>query len=110
MLLHVVVLKSLDPPPGLRHWFRSVSAALVSNNFALVTDSYEKTIFQVDLSSDSHNFTAIALEGLKNPIAVDYDPVDSKIYFTDVIAKRVVRANLDGTEMEDLAVDYVVGE
>ncbi|PIK59538.1 putative low-density lipoprotein receptor-related protein 2 [Apostichopus japonicus] len=84
------------------------TGALVSNNFALVTDSYEKTIFQVDLSSDSHNFTAIALEGLKNPIAVDYDPVDSKIYFTDVIAKRVVRANLDGTEMEDLAVDYVV--
>ncbi|KAJ8030547.1 Low-density lipoprotein receptor-related protein 4 [Holothuria leucospilota] len=81
---------------------------LQEDNFALVTDSYRKTVYQVDMTSDSFNYTPIALDGLKNPIAVDYDPVEKKIYFTDVLRQTISRANLNGTGMEDIASDNVM--
>lgn len=55
---------------------------------------------------------------LKRPVAVDYDPVEGKIYWTDVNLKRVARAFPNGSSFEviahigvdtpgGLAVDYV---
>lgn len=55
---------------------------------------------------------------ISGPVAVDYDPVEGKVYWTDVILKLVARAFLNGSSVEviahinvdapkGLAVDYV---
>ena len=43
-------------------------------------------------------FHAIPLSGHDNPIAVDYDPIGRKVYWTDVASKIIKRANLNGSE------------
>ncbi|XP_071041955.1 low-density lipoprotein receptor-related protein 1B [Parasteatoda tepidariorum] len=56
------------------------------------------------ISLDTPDYTDVILEidGLKHAIAVDYDPVDKKIYWTDGEAKVIRRAGLNGTGCEDL--------
>ena len=76
----------------------------------------EDTIFVADLreskiwkaSLDTLDFMALPLDNTPNPVAVDYDPVDHKLYWTDVALKSISRANLDGTEQE-VVVPYLSG-
>ena len=44
---------------------------------------------------------------ISRPVAVDYDPVESKIYWTDVTLKLVARALPNGTSVEVLAHNNV---
>ena len=69
---------------------------MVHDNFLLVTDSSKKAVFQIDLLAGSA--WKIPLPRLTNPIAVVFDPVESKIYWTDVQDKVIKRSNLDGTQ------------
>lgn len=39
----------------------------------------------------------------RGPVAVDYDPVEDKIYWTDVTLKRVARAFPNGSSFEVMA-------
>ena len=71
-------------------------SAMVQDNFLLVTDSRKKAIFQIDLIAGSA--WKIPLARLNSPIAVVFDPVESKIYWTDVTDKVIKRSNLDGTQ------------
>ena len=71
-------------------------SAMVQDNFLLVTDSRKKAIFQIDLIAGSA--WKIPLPRVNNPIAVVFDPVESKIYWTDVTDKVIKRSNLDGTQ------------
>ena len=69
---------------------------MVQDNFLIVTDSRLKAIFQIDLIAGSA--WKIPLPRLNSPIAVVFDPVESKIYWTDVRDKVIKRSNLDGTQ------------
>lgn len=44
---------------------------------------------------------------ISRPVAVDYDPVEDKIYWTDVTLKLVARAFPNGTSVDILAHDDV---
>ena len=68
------------------------------DNFLLVTDSSKKAVYQIDLLAGSA--WRIPLPRLTNPIAVVFDPVESKIYWTDVQDTVIKRSNLDGTQEE----------
>ena len=69
---------------------------MVQDNFLLVTDSRKKAVFQLDMLAGSA--WKIPLPRLSSPIAVVFDPVESKIYWTDVHDKVIKRSNLDGTQ------------
>ena len=53
------------------------------------------------ISLDTPDYTDIVLdiENIKHAIAISYDPVDIKIYWTDVEQHAIQRANLDGSSM-----------
>ncbi|KAI0216291.1 hypothetical protein LSAT2_031673 [Lamellibrachia satsuma] len=71
---------------------------VVQDNFLLVTDSLSHGLFQIDLSAGSG--LKIPLSQQTNPIAIAYDHMYSKIYWTDVQDKVIKRSNLDGTVEE----------
>ncbi|KAK2173115.1 hypothetical protein NP493_903g01036 [Ridgeia piscesae] len=73
---------------------------LVQDNFLLVTDSNEHGVVQIDLSAG--NVWKVPLSQQSNPIALAYDPLHSKIYWTDVQDKLIKRSNLDGTNEESV--------
>ena len=68
------------------------------DNFLLVADSVNHGLFQIDLSGAT--VWRIPLSFLVYPVAVAYDPLDSKVYWTDGLEKRIKRSNLDGTVEE----------
>lgn len=53
------------------------------------------------ISLDTLDFTTVVLNihGVRNSVAVDYDPVDRMVYWTDDNVRAVRRARLDGTGM-----------
>ncbi|KAL8625952.1 hypothetical protein ACOMHN_012544 [Nucella lapillus] len=70
------------------------SSANPPSRFLLFTDTGNRGIYRMDLNS--HSFITIPLAGHQNPIAIDYDPVEGRIYWTDVSAKEIRSAGLDG--------------
>ena len=48
----------------------------------------------------TYSFITIPLGGHVNPIAIDYDPMGGRIYWTDVAAKQIRSASLDGADNE----------
>ncbi|CAH1782417.1 unnamed protein product [Owenia fusiformis] len=71
---------------------------VVYDNFILLTDTYHKEVFQLDLSTN--NVQTIPLSGHGNTIAVTYDPKDFRIYWTDVTSQVIKRAFLNGFQEE----------
>lgn len=72
----------------------------------------------VYLDSPDHTFKTLPLKHVSYTIAVDYDPVDGYIYWTDDTVQKIQRAKLDGSQQQDvisleiqhpdgLAVDWV---
>ena len=51
------------------------------------------------ISLDTPDFTDVVLQynNIKHTIAVDYDPVDGYVYWTDDEVRTIKRARLDGT-------------
>ncbi|KAK3087601.1 hypothetical protein FSP39_008130 [Pinctada imbricata] len=72
------------------------SSAKIPNNFLLITDTVNKTIYRMDLSSGG-SYVDIPLHNHDNPIAIDYDPIQDYIYWTDVGSHQIRKAKLDGT-------------
>lgn len=75
-------------------------------------------ICMVYLDSPDHTFKTLPLKHVAYTIAVDYDPIDGFIYWTDDTVQKIQRAKLDGSQQEDvitleiqhpdgLAVDWV---
>ena len=64
------------------------------DNFLLFTDTRQKGIFRMDMTSNS--YVRIPLTLNDNPISIDYDPVDGRIYWTDVGLKQIRSATIDG--------------
>ena len=51
-------------------------------------------------SLDTFDFTPLMLRDIQRPVAVDYDPVEHKLYWSDIRRGIISRTNLDGTEQE----------
>ncbi|XP_077998234.1 uncharacterized protein LOC144451304 [Glandiceps talaboti] len=67
--------------------------------FLLVADS-QGVIFQIDLLSPTLDYAQLPLSGVTNPIALDYDFEEGKVYWTDVTLKTINMALLDGTQQQ----------
>ncbi|XP_011297971.1 low-density lipoprotein receptor-related protein 6 [Fopius arisanus] len=61
------------------------------------------------LSLDSPDYTnfVLPLTGIKHAIAIDFDPVDEMLYWTDEKARAIRRAYLDGSGQEDIVTTEV---
>ncbi|ESO92872.1 hypothetical protein LOTGIDRAFT_162349 [Lottia gigantea] len=79
---------------------RTCSSTILRTNFLIVTDAYQKQIYQINSKSGSVN--AIDMP-IGHPIAVDYDPMPQRIYWSDNKARVLQGANIDG-QMNEMLV------
>jgi len=63
------------------------------------------------ISFDTPDYTAVVLPltGLKHSMAVDFDPVDKHVYWSDDTFDTINRARLDGTGIQDLFF-FILGD
>ncbi|VVC34410.1 Hypothetical protein CINCED_3A006647 [Cinara cedri] len=54
-------------------------------------------ICQISLDSPDHSIIAVPLTGLAHAIAIDYDPIEGNIYWTDDEIKMIQRAKMNGS-------------
>ncbi|XP_063231013.1 low-density lipoprotein receptor-related protein 6 isoform X2 [Bacillus rossius redtenbacheri] len=64
-------------------------------------------ICRISLDTPDHTSFVMPLQGVRHAIAVDFDPVDEFLYWTDDEARALRRARLDGTGQEDLVTSEV---
>lgn len=64
-------------------------------------------INKVSLDSPDHTLFEVPVGKVKYAIAIDYDPVDDMIYWTDEEAHAIKRSRLDGTGMKDVVTTEV---
>ncbi|KAJ9592050.1 hypothetical protein L9F63_001429, partial [Diploptera punctata] len=64
-------------------------------------------ICTISLDAPDYTYFVLPTTGIKHAIAIDYDPVERYIYWTDDEARAIRRAKLDGTRQEDLIVTEV---
>ncbi|KAK7483356.1 hypothetical protein BaRGS_00025416 [Batillaria attramentaria] len=72
----------------------SYTSAVEPSEFFLITSS-EGKIYRMDVETLSN--IVIPIPGVYNPIAVDYDPVEDRLYWTDVGIRQILSAHLDGS-------------
>ncbi|RUS85413.1 hypothetical protein EGW08_006804 [Elysia chlorotica] len=89
----------------------------IDENFLLVTDAFQKKIFQMDLTQKKLQAIDINTENMA--IAIDYDPTMKTMYWSDNIAKEIKEASIEGkqertimyfnssTKCDGIAVDYI---
>ncbi|XP_041360229.1 low-density lipoprotein receptor-related protein 6-like isoform X1 [Gigantopelta aegis] len=65
--------------------------------YVLFTDSSAKEIWKLDVSNSS--YSNIGIENHENPIAIDYDPVMNKIYWTDVGGPDIRTCGFNGEDL-----------
>ena len=75
---------------------------MVEDNFLIVVNSDDKSLYQIDLSDGSS--WKLPLTEMVYPVAVAYNPVDARVYWTDVSADHIKRSFLNGTEEEVVAI------
>ena len=56
-----------------------------------------KDIRRISLDTPDHTAITIPLDNIQHAIAVDYDPVDGFMYWTDDEVKAIRRSKLDGS-------------
>ena len=90
---------------------RQIVQSLIVYNLSKIKQcscSTEDTIFVADLTNlkiwkaplDTLEFTPLPLRDITGPAAVDYDPVEHKLYWSDIARGTINRAKLDGSEQE----------
>ncbi|XP_060590612.1 deleted in malignant brain tumors 1 protein-like isoform X2 [Ruditapes philippinarum] len=72
----------------------SCATGSLPDGFLLFTDSYQKMIYRMDLKSES--YVNVPLSGHDKPIAIAYDYVDGRIYWTDVGTKQIRSGSING--------------
>jgi len=90
-----------------------------SGKFMIVAEGYMEKIYKLPLDVPETPCFPLGIN-IKNsrPVTVDYDPVEGKVYWTDVTLKLVARAFPNGSSVDviahinvgtpaGLAVDYV---
>lgn len=61
------------------------------------------------ISLDTNDYTAVVLpiKGIKHAVALDYDPIDGKVYWTDDDLHVIKRSMLNGSEQETIITNEV---
>nr|KAG5694566.1 hypothetical protein BaRGS_032511 [Batillaria attramentaria] len=88
------------------------------DNFLVFTDSYSGLLIRMDLRT--YSFTGIQLPGSPNPVALDFNPADRRLYYSEVVVNpgsQIYSAGIDagqpkllkqlpqGSIVDGLAVD-----
>lgn len=60
------------------------------------------------LDSPDYSYKVLPLNDVKYSIAVDYDPIDNFIYWSDDEVKKIQRAKLDGSQQEDVITNEIL--
>ncbi|XP_030852227.1 adhesion G-protein coupled receptor G4 isoform X1 [Strongylocentrotus purpuratus] len=68
------------------------------DSIVFVTDLDEGAIFMA--TTTNLTFTKLPLTGLQTPVAVDYDPVDGIVYWTDSSNRSINSARINGTNQK----------
>ncbi|KAK6195981.1 hypothetical protein SNE40_001294 [Patella caerulea] len=96
---------------------KTCSSTVIRNNFLIVTDAYQKQIYQIGTTNGVVH--AIDMTIRHQPIAVDFDPIRLRVYWSDNTARIIKGANLDGkfpdlvaglsekSVADGLAVDFI---
>ena len=82
------------------NFFWCLLSDIVSDGFLLATDSFLHAIVQISIDTSRLEYTALDLGSMTNPIAVDYDPIEDRVYWSDVKEQKVQRAFMNGTGKE----------
>ncbi|XP_003704485.2 low-density lipoprotein receptor-related protein 6 [Megachile rotundata] len=64
-------------------------------------------ICRISLDSPDYTNFVLPLTGIKHAIAIDFDPVQEMLYWTDEEAHAIRRASLDGTNQENIIITEV---
>ena len=79
----------------------TVSVAILSDDFLLVTDSAAGAIYQI--GRDGGHVTELDLNVASQvPVAVDYDPDSGLMYWTDINSHAIRTSKLDGSDSKIL--------
>ncbi|XP_072018610.1 uncharacterized protein [Amphiura filiformis] len=76
----------------------TVAGHVIARDTIFVADLYNSRIWAAPL--DTLEFEALPLQNIVQPVAVDFDPVEHKVYWSDVGRRIISRAKLDGTEQQ----------
>ncbi|KAJ8042188.1 Low-density lipoprotein receptor-related protein 6 [Holothuria leucospilota] len=87
---------------GFRATFKQV---MPREDFFVVVDVSYRKIYRQERSSVKAE--ALPVFGLLIPVAVDFDPIERKVYFTDVGSKFIGRIGIDGSNQETLATSHI---
>ena len=86
------------PSFGFTDFFNEAS----SDNFLLIAGSYSAKIYKIPLAETTERSCSPLdiRSSITYPIALDYDPLEGRVYWTDGRLKAIVRAFLDGSSVE----------
>lgn len=81
-----------------------------SKKFMIFPEADTRGIYSVAISLSESPCKPLQIKtNISSPVAVDYDPFDGKIYWTDVALKIVARAFPNGSSVEVVAYNNVQG-
>nr|AYH91780.1 deleted in malignant brain tumors 1 protein [Pomacea canaliculata] len=95
------------------------SISVIPQQFMLIANTGLRAIQRIDMATISN--IVLPMSGLLNPVAVDFDPITNRVYWSDVAERTIRSANLDGSNVrlvfnfgtgavpDGLAVDYLSG-
>lgn len=80
--------------------FLVLTAITPPRKFMLVTTSTPNAIKRIDINTqDTFVIPMDRSQNRQNPMAVDYDPPNARIYWTDIKRGAIRSANLDGSDV-----------
>ncbi|KAK8779995.1 hypothetical protein V5799_018664, partial [Amblyomma americanum] len=94
----VVIHGSLSLPFALTRWVESPLVAAGADQILLL--ARRKDLRRISLDTPDYTDVVLPLRGLKHAIALDYDPVEGRVYWTDDELCLIQRAFLNGTGQE----------
>lgn len=85
-------------------WHAIVSSDIYTKHFnkfvgveQLLLLARRRDIRKISLDMPDHTDVVLPLNEIKHAIAIDYDPVEDQVYWTDDEVRAIKRAYLDGT-------------
>ena len=78
----------------------SILLPCTADSLLLVADTVLNGIFMA--TTNNLNFNRLPLENVTTPVAVDYDPTENTVYWTDVGTGTLNAAGLDGSNQRIL--------
>ena len=75
-----------------------------SDHFVLFAEANTGEIYKISLAVTDTPCRPLAIrDNISRPVALDYDPVEGKVYWTDVTLKQIFGSYPNGSDLEVLA-------